>query len=134
MKTLKSLFLIAFIMFFCFSGNANSFPIKEDTEKTTVYYFHNTRRCETCMAIEKETKKVLDESFLEKVENGDIIFKLYNAENAENKNLVKELKVTGTALIVVKGEDKFDLTSKGFMYALKQPEKLREALWEILVD
>ena len=22
---------------------------------TTVYYFHNTRRCETCMAIEKET-------------------------------------------------------------------------------
>ena len=30
-------------------------------EKTEVYYFHNTRRCPTCMAIEKETKKVLKE-------------------------------------------------------------------------
>ncbi|MCG6189235.1 nitrophenyl compound nitroreductase subunit ArsF family protein [Maribellus maritimus] len=135
MKTIKSFafFLIAF--FICLVGNANSGAIeKVEKEKTVVYYFHNTRRCPTCMAIEKETKKVLEDSFAESVGKGDIVFKAYNAEEAENRELVKKMNVTGSALIIVKDGEKYDLTSKGFMYALKQPEKLRKALWEILVD
>lgn len=102
--------------------------------KTEVYYFHNTRRCPTCMAIEKETKKVLDELFSDELKNGEIVFKSCNAEDKENKELVKKLGVTGSALIVVKDDKKTDLTSKGFMYALNQPEKLRKALIEVLQE
>ncbi|MDB4584360.1 nitrophenyl compound nitroreductase subunit ArsF family protein [Draconibacterium sp.] len=102
-------------------------------EKTEVYYFHNTRRCPTCMAIEKETKKVLKEQpFADAEENEKLAFKSYNAENAANKKLVKKLGVTGSALIIMKGDEKIDLTSKGFMYALKQPEKFRQALRDAL--
>jgi len=136
MKTLKSLFLSMFVLGFIFLGNAESFASKNvEGEKTQIYYFHNTRRCPTCMAIEKETKKVLKETpFSEAMKSGDIVFKSYNAENAANSKLVKEMGVTGSSLIVVKGAEKIDLTSKGFMYGLKQPEKLREALRKALND
>ena len=134
MKTLKSLFLMLFVLGFIFSGNVESFAsTKIEGETTKVYYFHSTRRCPTCMAIEKETKKVLKEKpFSEELENGELVFKSYNAENAANKKLVEELGVTGSALIVVKGDEKTDLTSKGFMYGLAQPEKLRQALRDAL--
>ena len=130
MKTLKTVVFFFFVSLFLFSGlNSSIAASKKDEVKTKVYYFHNTRRCPTCLAIEKETKKVLKEQpFSDAKENGELVFKSYNAENAVNKKLVEELGVTGSALIVIKGDEKIDLTSKGFMYALKQPEKLREAL------
>lgn len=136
MKIVKSLFLSFILIVFVFAGNTEvSVSSKVEDEKTTVYYFHNTRRCPTCLAIEKETKKVLKEQpYSDAKENGDLVFESYNAENAVNKKLVKELGVTGSALIVVKGEEKIDLTSKGFMYGLKQPEKLRAALRDALND
>ncbi len=136
MKTVKSLILFLFVMAFVFVGNAEtSKSSKVEGEKTKVYYFHSTRRCATCMAIEKETKSVLKEqTYSEANENGELIFKSYNIENAVNKKLVEELGVTGSSLFVIKGEDKIDLTSKAFMYALNQPEKLREALRNALDD
>ena len=136
MKTLKSLTLTLLIVLFAFAGIAETGTgSAAEGEKTKVYYFHNTRRCPTCMAIEKETKKVLKEQpYSDAKESGNLVFKSYNVENDVNKKLVKELGVTGSALIVVKGQEKIDLTSKGFMYGLKQPEKLREALRDALND
>lgn len=107
---------------------------KSDSSKKEILYFHNTRRCVTCKAIEAETKKVLDEKFSNEVKSGEIVFSEYNAEDKTNKELVKELGVTGTALIVVVGDKKTDLTSKGFMYAVKQPEKLRKAIIKALEE
>lgn len=136
MKTLKSVLLSLAVMLFVFTVNAET-PDNNNVEgeKTEVYYFHNTRRCPTCMAIEKETKKVLKEQpYADAKENGDLVFKSYNAENSANKKLVEKLGVTGSALIVVKGDKKIDLTSKGFMYALNQPEKLQKALRDALND
>lgn len=133
MKTLKSIILTVFVILFCFSGNllaGNS--VQKDGEKTTVYYFHNTRRCPTCMAIESVTIDVIQKEYSEALENGNIVFETYNAEEEANKELVKKLNVTGSALIVVTGDEKLDLTSKGFMYALKEPEKLKKALREAL--
>lgn len=136
MKTVKSLILFLFVVAFVFVGNAEtSKSSKVESEKTKVYYFHSTRRCATCMAIEKETKNVLKElPYSDAKKNGELVFKSYNIENAVNKKLVEELGVTGSALFVIKGEEKINLTSKAFMYALKQPEKLRQALRVALDD
>lgn len=135
MRNFKLLTLLFFVVLTGISVNAKSSLENRTGEgKTIVYYFHNTRRCPTCLAIEKEAKKVLEDSFAEACEKGEIAFEAYNAEDSENKELVKKMNVTGSALIIVKNGDKYDLTSKGFMYALKQPEKFRKALWEILTD
>lgn len=136
MKNLRFLIVTLFVLVFVFAGNGNSFtPMNAQSEKVKVYYFHTTRRCPTCLAIEKETQKVLKEKpFSDAIENGDLEFNTYNAEETANEKLVKELGITGSALIVVKGKEKIDLTSKGFLYGLKQPEKLRQALRETLND
>ncbi len=130
MQIVKSLILSLFVIVFVFAGKVETFASsKIEGEKTKVYYFHSTRRCPTCLAIETETKKVLKEQpYSEAKENGELVYKSFNIENAVNKKLVEELVVTGSALIVVKGDEKINLTSKAFMYALKQPEKLRQAL------
>jgi len=136
MKTVKSLVLFLFVVAFVFIGNAETpKSTKVEGEKTKVYYFHSTRRCQTCMAIEKETKSVLKEQpYSDAKENGELVFKSYNIENAVNKKLVDELGVSGSSLLVIKGDEKIDLTSKAFMYALKQPEKLQQALRDALGD
>ena len=134
MKTLKSLIIAFFVVVFVFAGNAETNgPSKVEGEKIKVYYFHSTRRCATCMAIEKETKSVLKEQpYSELKSNGDLLFKSYNIENAVNKKLVEEFKITGSSLIVINNDETINLTSKAFMYALKQPEKLKQALREAL--
>lgn len=136
MKTVKSIIVSLFVLVYIFAGNVETFASsKVESEKTKVYYFHNTRRCATCMSIEKETEKVLKEQpYSDAMENGELEFNSYNIEDSVNKKLVKELRVSGSALIVVKGKEKNDLTSIAFMYGLKQPEKLREALREALND
>ena len=134
MKSKNLLFIVAVIIISSLNVAAEVLWEKSgEIEKTEVYYFHNTRRCPTCMAIEKETRKVLKEQpYADAKEKEALVFKSYNAENAANKKLVNKLGVTGSALIIIKGEEKIDLTNKGFMYALKQPDKFRQALRDAL--
>ena len=102
-------------------------------EITKVYYFHKNRRCPTCMAIEKQTRKVLKEdSYAAAKENKELEFKSMNSENSVHSKLVKELKVSGSALIILKGDEKIDLTNQAFLYARNQPEKFQMILREAL--
>jgi len=133
MKNLKLAVLIIISLSFVGIVNAGNLDkTKGEKAKKEIYYFHNTKRCVTCKAIETETKKVLSENYADEVKKGEIVFKDYNAEESANKAICKEMGVSGSALIVVNGDKKTDLTSKGFMYALKQPEKLHEAIIEAL--
>jgi hypothetical protein len=102
--------------------------------KKEVYYFHNTRRCPTCNAIEKETKAFLSKNFAKEMESGELVLKCLNAEDQQNKAIVKKLGVSGSSLIVINNGKTTDLTSEAFMYALKQPEKLKVAIKEALSD
>lgn len=94
----------------------------EDAE-LAVYYFHNTRRCATCNAVEAVTIESLKEYYGDKVK-----FTSLNIEEEANDALTKSLKVTGQALIVKFGNKQFDLTNDAFMYARKSPEKLKQKL------
>lgn len=135
MKILKLVSLVLFVVLAACAGKTESSKktIVVENDKTAVYYFHNTRRCQTCEAIESETKKVLAEQvYADAVKKGELVFQSLNAEDDANKELVKELGVSGSSLFVVKGGEKTDLTSKAFMYALKQPEKLQDALRQVL--
>lgn len=136
MNTLKPFVFVLFTVLLAYSGEMAAFGnSKVQNEKTKVYYFHTTRRCPTCLAIEEVTKNVLKEQpFSDAIENGDLEFKTFNAEETKNRKLVKELGISGSSLIVLKNGEKIDLTSKGFLYGLKQPEKLKQVLRETLND
>lgn len=94
--------------------------------KIQVYYFHYERRCATCIAVEDETKKALNELYAAQVKKGDITFKSINLEEKSGEALANKLKVAGQSLVIVK-DDKVtsDLTDKAFMYARSEPAKLK---------
>lgn len=90
-----------------------------------VYYFHYTRRCATCNAVEEVTRLALNEYFKDKVQDGEIAFQSINIEEKEGETTANKLEIAGQALIVLKGEKVTDLTEKAFLYAVSEPEKLK---------
>ena len=59
-------------------------------DKVEALYFHATRRCATCEAVEKVTKETISKNYKGKVE-----FVSINREEAVNKEMVEKYKVNG---------------------------------------
>ena len=131
----NSNYILAFMLFAgsLFTVQAqNEQTIKENqdisTDKVEVYYFHNTRRCATCNAVEEVTKTALDEYYPEQMKSGTITFQSLNIEEDVNEPLAKKLHVSGQTLLIVKDGKKKDLTNDAFMHARSNPEKLKEKI------
>ena len=98
---------------------------KEDKAKVNVYYFHFNTRCETCRAVENESKANISMLF-----GKNVSFAAYNLDKPEGEAKGKELGVNSQSLLVVKGDKKIDLTNEGFLYALTDPEKFKKVIEE----
>ena len=85
--------LLSFVMLFSFIGlelSAKETNVNQsEKEITKVYYFHKNRRCPTCMAIEKQTRKVLKEdTYAAAKDNKELDFKSMNSEKDMKKNKI----------------------------------------------
>lgn len=101
-----------------------------ENESVEVYYFHYTRRCATCQAVEDESLKALKKLYPAEVESGKIVFITVNLEEESNEALAEKLQVAGQSLLVVRGDEQFNLTNDAFKYARSNPEKLAESIKE----
>ena len=101
---------------------------KEVSSKVEVYYFHYTRRCITCNAVEEVTKKSLAEMYPEQQKSGKITFTSVNLDEESSKVPAQKLQAEGQSLLVIAKGQRLELTDKGFMYARSNPEKLKEEL------
>jgi hypothetical protein len=90
-----------------------------------VYYFHFTRRCLTCQAVENVTKEALEEYYGNKV-----TFTGLNLDETDGVEKGKVLGIDGQTLIIVSGDTKINLTNEGFMYARANPDKLKSLIKE----
>ena len=95
--------------------------------KVTVYYFHTSRRCKTCLSIERVAKRVVREQY---GGGKDVVFRAVNIEKEENAALAEKYEVGGSALLVCRGKKTKDLTAKAFQYGLNDPAKLQALLIE----
>lgn len=104
---------------------------KQTDTDVKAYYFHATRRCVTCEAVEKVTKETISENY-----KGKVSFESINREEDKDNALVKKYKISGQTLLLLKGDKKVDMTSAAFMYARNNPEKfemkLKSAIDEML--
>ncbi len=100
--------------------------------KVEVYYFHFTRRCVTCQAVETETLKSIQQLYPEQFKKGLITFKSLNLDEKTSEALAQKCKAEGQALLVISTSKRVDLTEQGFMYAKSQPEKLKEELNKVI--
>ena len=132
MKTLR-IFLISFFILGAMNTiQAQKVELAKEVivvaENIEVYYFHFTKRCATCNAVESETKKALIKYYSEEMENGIIHFTSLNLDNKESKKIADDLRLSGQSLLVVKGDKHVNLTSQGFMQARSNPEKFHEII------
>lgn len=96
------------------------------TDKVEVYYFHYSRRCATCEAVETESEKALIELYPEQMKSGDMAFLSIDIEEESNEKLAEKYNVSGQTLLIVKGEEQKNLTNTAFMNARTNPEKLKK--------
>jgi hypothetical protein len=136
MKTINVLFfaLIALSMNVSCSAQTNkkeTLPAgRQETkvasaDKVEVYYFHYTRRCATCNAVENVSKEAVVELYGDKVS-----FTGYNLEDEAGKTKGDELEVSGQTLLIVAGDIKINITNEGFMNARSNPDKLKAIIKE----
>ena len=132
MKTLKSSLVIMVVTLSLFACNTqtkeNQEASVEISEDVQVYYFHNTKRCATCNAVEDETRVALEMFYDEKMKAGTIDFTSLNLEEEEGKTMAEALQVSGQTLLIVKGETHINLTNEGFMNARANPTKFHELI------
>jgi hypothetical protein len=142
MKTLKPSFLLMIIALIVFGCNAPTTDKQTSDNQTSenqtdeivqsddiqVYYFHNTKRCATCNAVEDETLMALELFYKENIEAGTIEFTSLNLEEEEGETMAQTLKISGQTLLLVKGETQVNLTNDGFMNARTNPSKFHEIL------
>ena len=99
-----------------------------NTDELQIYYFHFTRRCATCNAVETETKVVLETFYYDQVTDGNIAFTSLNLEEEDGNKMAEQLKVSGQTLLLVKGDQMVNLTNEGFMNARINSSKFHEIL------
>ncbi len=98
---------------------------KNDLSGIEVYYFHYSRRCVTCQAVEAVAQDALIDFY-----KGRIALKSVNLDDKTNSDLAKKLGVKGQSLLIVKGDKKIDLTNEGFLNARSNPDKFaRKIRW-----
>ena len=105
-------------------------PSDGSSDKIEVYYFHFTARCTTCRTIEARAKENLETLYPNQYKQGLITFQSLNLEEPSTKPLAERLGVSGQTLLIVKGDQKINLTNEGFMYAVVKPDKFREIINE----
>jgi hypothetical protein len=138
MKKINFLPVLILIMGLLFSVSANAQVTKatktivSNSPKVEVYYFHFTRRCATCQAVETESQKAISALYPKEIKTGNIKFHGVNLDEKGSKVFAAKCKAEGQALLVISGNKRIDLTEKGFMYALNSPEKLKGELKKVI--
>lgn len=130
MKSLKVLLLAVLAIGMNISCSAQTNKDNKETsvsktDKVEVYYFHYTRRCATCNAVESVSKDAIAELYGAKVAFAD-----FNLDEEAGETKGKELEVSGQTLLIVAGDTKINITNEGFMNARSNPDKLKAIIKE----
>lgn len=133
MKKLISLSVLALLVVSFFSvssiaANKKKQTVVSKSAKVEVYYFHFTRRCMTCNAVESESKVAITALYPTQAKKGLITFKAVNLDEKTSEALAKKCNAEGQALLVISGGKRVDLTEQGFMYAKSSPLRLKAEL------
>ena len=88
-----------------------------DSSKINVYYFHFTRRCATCMAVEENARNAVEALYPNEVKSGEYSFTSLNLDEASTKEIANKLGIGGQTLLVVHGDKKIDITSSAWFAA-----------------
>ena len=136
---MKKVFLMVALcvgMVACGNGNAKNESKAEKQMKkdvVEVLYFHGKQRCATCMAIEKNTKELMESTFAEKLKNGKLVFK--SVDITQEETLADKYEVSWSSLIIVDydkngKEEATNMTEFAFGNARTNPDNFKKGVAE----
>lgn len=73
--------------------------------KVIAYYFHGTRRCQTCLTIEAYANEAIRTAFTEELASGELEWHAVNIDEPENKHFVQDYQLATRSVVLVKIED-----------------------------
>ncbi len=100
------------------------------SDKIEAFYFHFTARCTTCKTIEAQAKEDLEVLYPSQMKAGLLTFQSLNLDDKSSNAIAEKLGVTGQTLLIVKGDQKINITNEGFMYAVVKPDKFKQIINE----
>jgi hypothetical protein len=136
MGLMKNLILVCFMVLVISGVSCNAQAENKQTVSSSpvnnieVYYFHMTTRCVTCLTVEAEARKNIEMLYTDQVKTGKISFTALNLEETTGKAVGDKLGVSGQTLLIIKGDQKINITSEGFLYAVLKPDKFKEIIKE----
>lgn len=98
-----------------------------------IIYFHGKQRCKTCIAIEKETKALVEGELAELVKKDKVKFRIVDFSTDEGKKIASKYRVTFSSLFVVTPKGAEDLTRFAFANARSNAEGFRKELKDKVV-
>ena len=77
----------------------------QDGPAVIVYYFHGTRRCFSCLTIEANAAKVIEDNFQQQITDGSLMWTPMNMEDPGSKELTEKFGIKTNTLVVAKMAD-----------------------------
>ncbi len=123
----------------CSGGKTKSAAENQQTKKDVVevLYFHGAQRCATCMAIEKNTKELLEAAYAEPLKSGKLVFR--SVDITKEEALAERYEVSWSSLILVDydksgKESATNLTEFAFGNARTAPDKFKQGLSARIIE
>lgn len=102
-------------------------PEKEKTVEA--YYFHNTRRCASCVQLQNNSKAFLEELYHEEMEAGIVSFIAVNLQEDGGAEIARRFGVNSVSFLIASGDEFTNLTREGLM-GRRNPENFKAAIKE----
>ena len=132
MKKLLMIFALIIGLVSCGSGENTANAKSPEKDRVEVIYFHGKQRCATCMAIEKNTREVINNLFANELKNGTVVVKIVDISTPEGEKIADKYEVTWSSLFVNKWKDsketRSNLTEFAFGNARKNPDAFKKTL------
>ena len=132
MKKLLMIFALMIGLMSCGSGENTASAKSTQKDRVEVIYFHGKQRCATCMAIEKNTREVINSLFAKELKNGKVVFKIVDISTPEGEKIADRYEVTWSSLFVNKWkggkEIRNNMTEFAFGNARKNPDAFKKGL------
>ncbi len=77
----------------------------EAGHKLIAYYFHRTKRCRTCLTIQRYAEEALKEAFPEALNTGELEWRTVNVEEPAHEHFVIDYQLTTSELVLVDTEN-----------------------------
>ncbi|MGB9599996.1 MAG: nitrophenyl compound nitroreductase subunit ArsF family protein [Myxococcota bacterium] len=65
-----------------------------------VYYFHTTRRCQSCMKAERLSKEAMETFYRNELDSGKMKFLVINTDEPEHSHFIKDYQLFSKSLII----------------------------------